>query len=102
MEIRYHHALCLPRFQGKGYSDGFCANMQKIKESYKHEKVNFIEHCDEVCAYCPNNINGKCKDEEKVKKYDAKVEELMAKGINPTPSAVCSDCKWYYICKNVD
>ncbi len=102
MELRYHHALCLPRFEGKGYSDDFCTNMQKIKDCYKNEEVTFVEHCDEVCSHCPNNINGKCKDEEKVKKYDAKVKELMQRGTTLKPSIVCNDCKWYYICKNAD
>ena len=102
MELRYHHILCLPRFEGKGYSNDFCKNMQKIKDRYEKQEVTFVEHCDDVCSCCPNNENGSCKEEEKVKKYDKKVKELVENGITPTPSLVCSDCKWYYICKNAD
>ena len=102
MEIRYHHLLCLPRFEGKGYSNDFCKNMANIKKLYNSEKITLVEKCDEVCAHCPNNIGGKCKDEEKVKRYDKKVKELISLGKKPTPKEVCFDCKWYYICKNVD
>lgn len=59
MDIRYHHLLCLPRFEGKGYSADFCKNMANVKK-------------------------------------------LISLGIKPTPNDVCSDCKWYYICKNLD
>ena len=102
MELRYHHLLCLPRFEGEGYSNDFCKNMANIKKRYNNEKITLVEHCDEVCAHCPNNKCGKCEDEEKVKKYDKKVKELISLGKKPTPKEVCSDCKWYYICKNVD
>ena len=42
------------------------------------------------------------KEEEKVKSYDKKVKKLISLGIKPTPNDVCTDCKWYYICKNLD
>jgi hypothetical protein len=45
---------------------------------------------------------GKCEEEEKVKSYDKKVKELISLGKKPTPKEVCSDCKWYYICKNIE
>ena len=102
MELRYHHLLCLPRFEGKGNSNDFCKNTANIKKRYKNEKITLVEHCDEVCSHCPNNKGGKCEDEKKVKKYYKKVKELISLGKKPTPKEVCSDCKWYYICKNVD
>ena len=67
MEIRYHHLLCLPRFEGKGYSADFCKNMANIKKRYNNEKITLVERCDEICSHCPNNKGGKCKEEEKVK-----------------------------------
>ena len=42
------------------------------------------------------------EEEEKVKSYDKKVKELISLGKKPTPKEVCSDCKWYYICKNIE
>ena len=99
MDIRYHHLLCLPRFEGKGYSADFCKNMANVKKRYNNEKITLVEHCDEICSHCPNN---KGKEEEKVKSYDKKVKKLISLGIKPTPNDVCTDCKWYYICKNLD
>lgn len=102
MEIRYHHLLCLPRFEGKGYSADFCKNMANVKKRYNNEKITLVERCDEICSHCPNNKGGKCKEEEKVKSYDKTVKKLISLGVKPTPNDVCSDCKWYYICKNFD
>ena len=76
--------------------------MANIKKRYNNEKISFVERCDEVCAHCPNNKRGKCGAEEKVKNYDKKVKELISLGKKPTPKEVCSDCKWYYICKNIE
>ena len=76
--------------------------MANVKKRYNNEKISFVERCDEVCAHCPNNKNGKCEEEEKVKSYDKKVKELISLVKKPTPKEVCSDCKWYYICKNIE
>ena len=45
MDIRYHHLLCLPRFEGKGYSADFCKNMANVKKRYNNEKITLVEHC---------------------------------------------------------
>ena len=74
--------------------------MANVKKKYNNEKISFVERCDEVCAHCPNNKMGKCEEEEK--SYDKKVKELISLGKKPTPKEVCSDCKWYYICKNIE
>lgn len=76
--------------------------MANVKKRYNNEKISFVERCDEVCAHCPNNKMGKCEEKEKVKSYDKKVKELISLGKKPTPKEVCSDCKWYYICKNIE
>lgn len=58
--------------------------MANVKKRYNNEKISFVERCDEVCAHCPNNKNGKCEEEEKVKSYDKKVKELISLGKKPT------------------
>lgn len=100
MEIRYHHLLCIPRFIGEGYSDDFCQNMQDVKKRFESEEITLVEHCDEVCKNCPNNSDGKCTEQSKVGEYDRLVKELLQDGKRLSPSLVCSDCKWYYICQN--
>lgn len=93
--------MCLPRFQGKGYNDDFCKNMQAIKESLKEKDYTLTDECDDICKHCPNMIDGKCIDEEKVKKYDQAVKNAIANGITPKPSEICTDCKWYCICRKI-
>lgn len=101
MRLRYHHLLCLPRFRGEGYSEDFCRNMQEIKSRFRTEKHEFTAGCDDVCACCPNNIGGSCRDERKVRRYDLAVKNALEQGITPLPQSICPDCKWYYICKDI-
>lgn len=101
IKIRYHHFMCIPRFVGEGYNELFCANLQKIKDAINSENFEMVDGCDDVCKYCPNNVDGKCKDEEKVQRYDALVREAFEKRIAPQPKEICSDCRWFDICKNL-
>jgi len=100
MKIRYHHLLCIPRFEGKGYSKEFCDNMEAVKKSFLNGDYELTEGTDDVCCYCPNLIDGKCITYEKTNKYDNAVKEFIANKVVPTPDAICNDCEWYYICKN--
>lgn len=72
MDIRYHHLLCLPRFEGKGYSADFCKNMANVKKRYNNEKITLVEHCDEICSHCPNNEGGKMQRRRESKKLRQK------------------------------
>jgi len=101
MKIRYHHLMCTERFRGNGYSKEFCDNMTEIIKSIKENNYELVDCCDDICKVCPNNIGGRCKDEEKVSKYDNAVKAALKKGITPLPKDICSDCQWYYICKNI-
>ena len=60
--LRFHHLLCLPLFEGKGYSDGFSANMASIKERAENsgEEINFICDFDSICENCPNKSEKGC------------------------------------------
>ena len=101
IRLRYHHLLCVLRFVGEGYSRDFCENIKRIKESISNSDYILIEECDDVCAACPNNINSVCQYEQKVKRYDAAVKEALHNNVLPNPKDICSDCEWYYICKNI-
>lgn len=102
IKIRYHHLMCIPRYIGEGYSEAFCKNLEKIKNNLKNNNYILVDCCDDVCTYCPNNIDGKCKDEDKVSRYDEAVKEKIIKGEKPEPKDICKDCCWLYICKNID
>ncbi len=64
--LRVHHLLCIPLFQGKGYSDRFCENMtEKIQWLKDHEEEEILLVCgpDMICRECPNLIEGNyCTD----------------------------------------
>lgn len=96
LRIRPHHLNCMPRFIGKGYSNDFCRNMQKIKVRIENgEPYTLVYEADDICVHCPNLIDGECKDNDKVLCYD----RLSA---NETDiSKICPDCQWYEICKKI-
>lgn len=86
----------MSRFVGKGYSDDFCRNMQKIKARIENgESYTLVYEADDICAHCPNLIGGVCKDNDKVLRYD----RLSADETDI--SKICFDCQWYAICKKI-
>lgn len=56
MELRAHHLLCIPMYQGHGYSEEFCAHMEKVIEKIRTttEPIRPLASPDEVCTHCPN------------------------------------------------
>lgn len=93
--------MCIPRFTGKGYSKEFCDNLLSIKKQLKKGNYILTTECDDVCKCCPNRTNSKCKSEEKVRAYDYAVKSAIENGETPLPKNICSDCEWYYICKDI-
>ena len=102
IKIRYHHLMCIPRYKGNGYSEKFCENLERVKHNLKNNNYVLVDDCDDICSCCPNNIDGKCTDENKVKKYDKLVKEKLIKGEKLEPKNICDDCCWFYICKDID
>lgn len=100
VKIRYHHLMCIPRYEGKGYSDAFCRNLEKVKAEIEKGDYILTDKCDEICKACPNKVLGTCITQKKVKRYDALVKAALEQGREPHPSDICTDCKWYDICKN--
>lgn len=83
VRLRAHHGMCLAFFEGKGYSSGFTANMERIKNSLKEDTL--VELCmekDVICSACPNLEKGVCTTADKVEKYDRMVLEAcgLSKG----------------------
>jgi len=119
MDIRPHHALCLAFFRGKGYSEDFVKNMEKVKAALEAgEQVFLVTGKDAICAACPNWQGDKCETEEKVCRYDRGVLDRCALEPGQTLSfqaleaaaqehilrpglreKVCGDCQWTEICR---
>lgn len=102
IKIRYHHLMCIPRFKGEGYNEEFCQNLKKIKDNIKNNNYVLVSGCDDICSCCPYNINGKCAGEDVVSKYDNFVKLMLIQGQKFVPKDICSDCHWFYICKDID
>lgn len=116
--IRAHHGMCLAFFEGKGYSGGFTRHMGFMKQELeKNPTVCLVKETDDICRECPNNQNGICETQKKVKGYDDKVfalcgltpgvqirwkdfSQLVSEKILKTGerSRICGDCQWNDIC----
>lgn len=116
--LRAHHGLCINFFEGKGYSDKFSNNMEKIIALLENDPViTIIKERDNVCLHCPFNENDVCASLEKVNRYDNAVLDicnissgdtmkwseyrtLISKNILEENKLkdICPDCCWYKIC----
>jgi len=96
MRLRVHHLLCSALYVGKGYSEAFCKNMQKVvqwlweplsepekdKERQgepgyilcegEEREVRLITGPDNICKECPNLAENGCRlDDDRVVSKDA-------------------------------
>ncbi|MCD8104975.1 MAG: DUF1284 domain-containing protein [Lachnospiraceae bacterium] len=77
--LRPHHGMCLAYFEGKGYSEGFTAHMQKTLDLFMGDEavlICLVTYTDEICTACPNNEHGTCRDAAKVLGFDMGVLKL--------------------------
>lgn len=118
--LRPHHGLCLLHFVGKGYSDGFVANMAAILEELGRnpgQVVRLLPQTDCLCACCPHNRCGECASGQKVLDYDRACLErcgleagaalpwqeyrsLVERNIlrQGVLAEVCRNCQWLELC----
>lgn len=120
MEIRPHHILCAHFFVGKGYSVQFVEHMKKTLVALNRSgaAVTLTSDCDELCKRCPNNQNGVCDVDGKVRAIDRRAIEAMRLHFGQTAlwsdlyllterrilepgmlQDVCRDCEWIDLCK---
>ena len=118
LKLRPHHALCAQFFEGKGYSEQFVRHMYATLETLDcGASATLVDGCDAICAGCPNNRNGVCETDEKVRAIDRRAIEEMGIRFGDTLSwrdlstlakeriiaagklpEVCRDCEWIGIC----
>ncbi|MEW9083166.1 DUF1284 domain-containing protein [Caldanaerobacter subterraneus] len=119
MEIRGHHFLCMLGFRGLGYDEEFVKNMNEIIERLNNEQdmlIKVVDNVDNICALCPNNIDGECKIESypgSVREKDRAVLKILGIKVgeviryrdivnkikeNMTEEKmmnICKDCEWF-------
>ncbi len=123
LNIRAHHLLCVQGFQGRGYSQGFVKNMDKIVNFLKNNPqtlLKVISSTDDICYCCPHNIENTCKQspsaEDKVKKMDLEtlnylgleehdittyehIIELLSNRLDSSDlKEICGFCLWIECC----
>ena len=121
IRLRGHHLLCLPGYQGKGYSDAFCRNMSEIYEQLRHDPdmlIEIVEGVDDICAAFPDDGDAHCVNQS-VLERDRNILELIgvkfgemytwselmsrvAGAVDPGDIArLCADCQWepYGMCE---
>ncbi len=118
LKLRPHHGLCIPHFQGRGYSPAFVGQMEKVIAALQNNPpVQMVTGGDEICKACPNRQEGVCCYEEKVSRYDQQVlkycrvengqtlpwqtfADLVQRFIIATGrlAEICGDCQWAGIC----
>ena len=76
MKLRAHHLLCIPMYQGKGYSEGFCSHMEDMIGRIKAGEAEFLISAspDDICAGCPHLCSDSgglaCEEEKKISQKD--------------------------------
>ena len=111
--------MCFAFFRGKGYSGEFTENMWAMKEKLEHNpEVVLVQETDDVCAHCPNNMEGQCTSAKKVAGYDRQVLALCGIAENTTwrwndfaalvheniiaagkRESICGACEWNALCR---
>ena len=120
MRLRPHHGMCIPFYEGKGYSASFTDHMGAVIRDCAEDAdrtVLLTVSTDAVCEACPENRAGVCASAEKVKRYDEAVlslcglsegdvlpytaflkrvkEAILDKGKR---RSICGDCAWNDVC----
>lgn len=118
IKLRPHHLLCTQGYSGKGYSNEFVENMNRVVRRLRTEEateVTLVFSTDDLCAYCPS-MEGTdlCSTQEKVKSFDRKtveyfhleektyiyqdiIQEIDSQMTAERMDDICEGCKWYPI-----
>ena len=115
IQLRGHHLLCLLGYRGKGYSDGFCANMTEIYETLRiapQTMIEIVSGPDAICAAFPSDQPSHChnrtvyhKDQEILALVGMRIGDsaswteicdAVARQIVPSDiNQICADCIWH-------
>lgn len=120
MELRAHHLLCLTTYRGKGYSEAFVAEMDRVHDALRSGReaglrLVVTEALDVTCRACPNREGEGCRFQQSVVNRDRRMlaELGLAPGeaIEAGPAiawvrdrhealqdAVCQGCSWFDLC----
>lgn len=93
LHLRPHHLLCLQTFTGRGYSEEFVRHMTLVRDQLIREPltpVELVSGVDDLCAHCPNNVDGQCTSDNPAL-FDSKVSRKLYSSGLISPDAVSKD-----------
>ncbi|MEX0349783.1 MAG: DUF1284 domain-containing protein [Paracoccaceae bacterium] len=125
LRFRPHHFLCALGYQGKGYSDAFTRNMDRIvQDSLRGPdgdavEIEVVSRTDSICAPCPHRRGVLCESQHKIEALDARhaaalnlscgerlswgaAKVRIRENVQPGDlSAICQGCQWleYGMCE---
>ena len=88
LHLRPHHLLCLQTFTGHGYSEEFVRHMTLVKNELARDPltpVELVEGVDDLCAHCPNNMDGQCSSPRPALFDEMVRRRLRNTGMNQAP-----------------
>ncbi len=97
LRFRPHHFLCTLGFEGKGYSESFVANYQKIAAKLRdlpggdQTEIEVVVGTDSICAPCPNRRDRLCETETRIQALDAGHTRVL--GLRPGDRVTWSEAK---------
>ncbi len=115
LKFRPHHVLCNLGFQGKGYSDEFVSNFNKINTLTNDDnsvEIEIVEFTDDICAPCPHKRDSLCTKQGKIERLDqahskalgiksgdvltwSSAKNLIAQSITLEKfEEICAPCSW--------
>ncbi|MBQ3391917.1 MAG: DUF1284 domain-containing protein [Lachnospiraceae bacterium] len=119
VRLRSHHLLCMQTFVGNGYSEAFVENMKQVLARLAAEATPgfmLAEGADDLCAACPNLVNGQCTSQNPGQ-FDALVMKCLstagekARMMTEIPPSLrmteelleqcCPGCEWKDLCREV-
>ena len=82
LNLRAHHLLCLPGYEGKGYDGAHKTSWDTVSEQLKEHPdtfVRIIDGKDDLCKNCPNakGVNGIKCNAGFLSKLDEKVKDML-------------------------
>jgi hypothetical protein len=126
IKFRPHHFLCTLCFKGKGYSNAFVKNYQRLVSMLKTDAgddaaIQVVFEADIICSPCPHKRGTGCQTQDKINLLDQKHAEAL--GLNENEiitwgeakrriqekislekfNQICAACEWkkYGICESV-
>lgn len=86
LALRAHHLLCIPQYQGSGYSKAFSRQMEEVIKTLREGKcrILLLDTPDILCCHCPNLLRGRTDRQDAAEaEKEAAAEERAQKQTEP-------------------